>query len=61
VHGLTDGDIRVESNEWLWPVRLLDKSPQAGDGECLSLELCPSLGGIDDYSQACLCDDGCEF
>jgi hypothetical protein len=34
VHGITDGDVEVESNEWSWPIRLVAMSNVEDDGQC---------------------------
>jgi hypothetical protein len=55
VRGRTDGEVDVESNEWLWPVRLTYESPVEEAGSCLPISYCISLAGIDDFANACLC------
>ncbi len=57
IRGRTDGQVDVETSNFLWPIRLLYRSPVAGDGQCLLYEdgICLSLAGVDGFAEACLC------
>jgi hypothetical protein len=59
VKGVTDGQVAVESGEWIWPVQLDYLSPAKSENACNpAIQLaCSSLLGINEFSDICLCDD----
>lgn len=59
--GETDGQVDVESSEWLWPMRLTYQSPVEGEDGCFpNLPVCLGEEGTDQSASACLCAAGDE-
>ncbi len=57
IRGVTDGQTKVETAPFYWPIRLVDTSPIVERGQCRVFEtVCLSTQGIDGFASACLCD-----
>jgi len=66
--GITDGQTKVETANFFWPIRLTYVSPVAGvkGQECIESEsgVCGTLRGLDGFADVCLCDgtdDSCDL
>ncbi len=65
IRGVTDGQVEVETAPFLWPIRLISKSPVLEDGECKEVEAqCAAIQGTDGFADACVCGGAvttCDF
>ncbi|MEY4510668.1 MAG: hypothetical protein RLZZ450_2790 [Pseudomonadota bacterium] len=52
--GVTNGGLKVESSDFLWPIRLSRTSPAKGENECVEYEnSCTALIGQDGFANIC--------
>ena len=56
VKGRTNGQEDVESGEYIWPIRLLGRSPHKADRLCVGdvADACPGQLGTDSFASTCI-------